>query len=76
MIAASGKPLIYAGGGVIISGAAAELRRFADRIKAPVTLSLMGTGCYDANDEKFLGMIGMHGSKISALASRVAARPS
>ncbi len=68
MIAESKKPFIYAGGGVILSAAAPELRYFAQKISAPVTLSLMGIGAYPADDPYYTGMIGMHGTKASALA--------
>lgn len=70
LIASSRKPLIYIGGGVVISGASEELKEFADKIDAPVTTSLMGFGGFDGTDEKFTGMIGMHGTKTSNFASR------
>ncbi len=62
MIAKSKKPVIYAGGGVIISNASVELREFAARIKAPVTMTLMGLGSFPMNDPMSLGMLGMHGT--------------
>ena len=62
LIAQSKKPIIYAGGGVISSGAHLELREFAEKIKAPVTLTLMGLGGFPANHPLFLGMLGMHGT--------------
>jgi acetolactate synthase-1/2/3 large subunit len=61
-------PLIFAGGGITASGAAGELKSFANKIGAPVTLSLMGIGNYPADDDYYTGMIGMHGTKTSALA--------
>ncbi len=70
LVASSRKPLIYIGGGVVISGASEELKEFADKIDAPVTTSLMGFGGFDGTDEKFTGMIGMHGTKTSNFASR------
>ena len=61
------KPYIYAGGGVVISGASEELKDFAHRIDAPVCDTLMGKGGFDANDDLYTGMIGMHGTKTSNL---------
>ncbi len=62
------RPLIYAGGGIIAANAAEELRAFRDIVDAPVTLSLMGLGAYPASDDNFIGMIGMHGTKVTSLA--------
>jgi acetolactate synthase-1/2/3 large subunit len=56
------KPLVFAGGGVILSKASTELRRFAKKIHAPVTATLMGLGAFPASDPAWLGMIGMHGT--------------
>jgi len=56
------KPLVFAGGGVILSGASKELTRFARKIHAPVTATLMGLGAFPASDPLWLGMIGMHGT--------------
>ncbi|GMQ62802.1 biosynthetic-type acetolactate synthase large subunit [Vallitalea maricola] len=67
LIKNSKKPYIYAGGGVIISEAAKELKGFADKVQAPVTCSLMGIGGFPTNDDLYTGMIGMHGSKASNL---------
>jgi len=61
-IAASKKPIIYAGGGVIISGANAELKKLAEKIQTPVTTTLMGLGGYPDTDKLSLGMLGMHGT--------------
>ncbi|WP_040196987.1 biosynthetic-type acetolactate synthase large subunit [Candidatus Soleaferrea massiliensis] len=68
MIAASRKPFVYTGGGVIASEAAEELKEFIRRIDAPAASSLMGLGGFDNTDERFMGMLGMHGTKTSALA--------
>lgn len=65
----SRRPLIYAGGGVIQSGASAELCQFAERLNAPVSLSLMGLGGFPGTHPLFCGLIGMHGSKTSNLAA-------
>ncbi|GHU73968.1 acetolactate synthase [Clostridia bacterium] len=59
------RPLIYAGGGVILSDAAQELRAFAGKIDAPVALTLMGLGAFPASHPNFTGMVGMHGTKTS-----------
>ncbi len=61
------KPFIYAGGGVVISGASKELADFAHRINAPVCDTLMGKGGFDGNDPLYPGTIGMHGTKASNL---------
>jgi len=58
----SEKPLIYAGGGVIISGASQELRQLAAKANLPVTTTLMGLGAYDQNRGESLDMLGMHGT--------------
>lgn len=56
-------PVIYAGGGIIISGAHKELLKFAEKIKAPVCASLMGMGSFPGDHPYFLGMVGMHGTR-------------
>ncbi len=56
------RPYIYAGGGVILGNAAAELRELADLLGYPCTNTLMGLGATAASDPKFLGMLGMHGT--------------
>ena len=61
-IAAAKRPLIYAGGGVIASNAAAELTEFALKCKIPVTTTLMGMGAFPGTDKFCLGMLGMHGT--------------
>ena len=69
LIHAAQKPLIYAGGGVVISGANHELVQLADRMDAPVCVSSMGLGGFPASDPRFIGMIGMHGTKTASLAA-------
>lgn len=56
------KPIIYSGGGVILSRASEELIAFAKELGFPVTNTLMGLGAYPAMDEQFVGMLGMHGT--------------
>ena len=63
MIKAAKKPLIFAGGGVISSGAHTELFELAEKISAPVTLSFMGLGAFPGEHGLFIGMPGMHGSR-------------
>lgn len=69
LIRSSSKPLIYAGGGVITSDASQELLDFAEKVNAPVTLSLMGMGGFPATHPYYTGMIGMHGTKTSNMAA-------
>jgi len=56
------KPMIFAGGGIILSGASQELTHFARTLQIPVTTSLMGLGAFPGDDPLWLGMIGMHGT--------------
>jgi acetolactate synthase-1/2/3 large subunit len=62
------RPVIYAGGGVILSGAAEELTRLAELTQIPVTLTLLGLGGFPGTDPLFLGMLGMHGTYAANLA--------
>jgi acetolactate synthase-1/2/3 large subunit len=62
LLQAAERPLIFAGGGVILSKGAAELTRLAREARIPVTTSLMGLGAFPGSDPLFLGMIGMHGT--------------
>ena len=64
----SERPFLYAGGGVIASEASAELKTLAQKLDAPVACSLMCQGGYDQADERYMGMLGMHGTKTAALA--------
>jgi acetolactate synthase-1/2/3 large subunit len=56
------RPMIYSGGGVVLSDASAQLRELVKRTGFPITNTLMGLGAYPATDDKFLGMLGMHGT--------------
>ncbi|MBU1569283.1 MAG: biosynthetic-type acetolactate synthase large subunit, partial [Proteobacteria bacterium] len=62
LIEESEKPVIFAGGGVILSKGSKELTEFARKAKIPVTASLMGLGAFPGSDPLWLGMIGMHGT--------------
>lgn len=62
LIEKSEKPVIYAGGGIISSGASKELKKFADTTDIPVTTTLMGIGAYPETDKKSLKWLGMHGT--------------
>ena len=62
MIAKAKKPVIIAGGGVILSGASKELKEFAEYSDIPVTMTLMGLGGFPGTHRLSLGMLGMHGT--------------
>jgi acetolactate synthase I/II/III large subunit len=61
LIVAAERPVIYAGGGVIAAGAHNELRALAEMTHIPVTMTLMGLGCFPGTHPLSLGMLGMHG---------------
>ena len=63
MIKEAKKPVVFAGGGAIASDASDELRRFVNKVDAPVVDSLMGKGAFDGTDPRYAGMLGMHGTK-------------
>ncbi|UCF15840.1 MAG: biosynthetic-type acetolactate synthase large subunit [Phycisphaerales bacterium] len=58
----SKQPVLYVGGGVIISNATAELRTLAEKAHLPVAMTLLGLGSYDQRKPESLDMLGMHGS--------------
>ncbi len=62
MILAAKKPMIYSGGGVVLSGASEELTVFTRKLGYPITNTLMGLGAYPGTDKQFIGMLGMHGT--------------
>ncbi|MET0257804.1 MAG: biosynthetic-type acetolactate synthase large subunit, partial [Methylobacterium sp.] len=70
MMASARRPVFYTGGGVINSGPEATklLRELVAETGFPVTSTLMGLGCFPASDDKFLGMLGMHGTYEANLA--------
>ena len=61
LIRAARKPLVLAGQGIIQSGAMSEVREFAERIEAPVAMTLLGLGGFPASHPLNIGMMGMHG---------------
>lgn len=70
MMETAERPVFYTGGGVINSGPAASqlLREFVEATGFPITSTLMGLGCYPASGDKWLGMLGMHGTYEANLA--------
>ena len=62
LLAQAERPVIYAGGGVITAGAHQELRALAEMLGFPVTMTLMGLGCFPGTHPLSLGMLGMHGT--------------
>ncbi len=62
LLAEAKAPVIYAGGGVISSEASKELTWLAKTFDIPVTATLMGLGCFPADEPMWLGMLGMHGT--------------
>jgi acetolactate synthase-1/2/3 large subunit len=59
---AAKRPVIYAGGGVVIDNAAEYLTAMTKKLNYPITNTLMGLGAYPGSDRQFLGMLGMHGT--------------
>lgn len=68
MIAQSQRPLLICGGGVVRSRAHREFKEFAEKIDAPVAITLMGGGGFAGRNPLTTGMIGMHGSQASNMA--------
>ncbi len=62
-LAASQRPVIYAGGGVVNANGAPELTEFATSDRFPITCTLMGLGAFPAPHPQWLGMLGMHGTR-------------
>ncbi|MFI0399759.1 MAG: biosynthetic-type acetolactate synthase large subunit [Thiolinea sp.] len=58
----SKRPILYTGGGVVLSGGSAELTQLTRELQFPITNTLMGLGAYPATDPLFVGMLGMHGT--------------
>ena len=68
LLAEAQRPLIYTGGGVVLSNASQQLRELVKKTGFPCTNRLMGLGAYPATDPLFLGMLGMHGTYEANLA--------
>lgn len=62
LLRAAKKPLLYVGGGAVISGAHAEIAQLAEHFQIPVTNTLMGKGAFDEQNPLSVGMLGMHGT--------------
>ncbi|MGD8525434.1 MAG: biosynthetic-type acetolactate synthase large subunit, partial [Thioalkalispiraceae bacterium] len=62
LILSAKRPMIYSGGGVVLSNASEELVKFTRTLGYPITNTLMGLGAYPASDKQFVGMLGMHGT--------------
>ena len=62
LILSAKQPMIYSGGGVILSEGSTELVELAQLLGYPITNTLMGLGAYPATDQQFIGMLGMHGT--------------
>ena len=62
MLLEAERPMIYTGGGVILSNGSGPLTKLVRHLGFPVTNTLMGLGAYPASDRQFLGMLGMHGT--------------
>jgi acetolactate synthase-1/2/3 large subunit len=62
LLLSANKPIIYAGGGVVLGEASSELTEFTRVLGYPITNTLMGLGAYPATDKQFVGMLGMHGT--------------
>ena len=68
LINASEKPMIFVGGGAVISEASEELLELVEKLDAPICDSLMGKGAMDGTNVHYTGMLGMHGTKASNFA--------
>lgn len=69
LIKKSKRPFIYTGGGAVASNnASVQIKKLAELIDSPVSSSLMGQGSFDNFDPRYVGMLGMHGSRTASLA--------
>nr|YP_009551044.1 acetohydroxyacid synthetase large subunit [Pseudellipsoidion edaphicum]QAA11981.1 acetohydroxyacid synthetase large subunit [Pseudellipsoidion edaphicum] len=68
LIRQSSQPLLYVGGGAVLSEAKNELTNLAEKFEIPVTTTLMGKGAFHENHRLYLGMLGMHGTAYSNFA--------
>jgi len=62
LLAEAKRPMVYSGGGVVLGDASVHLIKLIQSMGIPITSTLMGLGGFPASDEKFLGMLGMHGT--------------
>jgi len=62
VLLAAKRPMIYTGGGIVLGEASKSLTEFVRLLGFPITQTLMGLGCYPANDPLSVGMLGMHGT--------------
>ncbi len=65
MILAAERPVILAGGGVLISNASAELQHMVEMLNIPVTTTFMGKSCFPETHPLCMGVVGMHGRKVA-----------
>ena len=65
---AAKQPIVYTGGGIILDKASQELRSLVDMLDLPITHTLMGLGAYPGEGDRFLGMLGMHGTYAANMA--------
>ncbi len=68
MIMGAKKPVLYTGGGIVLSDASEELTQFAESLQIPVTSTLMGLGGFPADSPLWMGMLGMHGTYCANMA--------
>ncbi len=62
------RPVVYAGGGVLLSNASEELKKFVTKLNLPITTTLMGLGAFPGTHPLFMGMLGMHGTYCANMA--------
>ncbi len=62
------RPVLYVGGGVILSNSSKELTELAEKLSIPVTMTLMGLGAYPGSQKLCMGMLGMHGTYTANMA--------
>ena len=68
LILSAKKPVLYTGGGIILSNASQELTKFAETLQIPVTSTLMGLGGFPGDNPLWMGMLGMHGTYCANMA--------
>jgi acetolactate synthase-1/2/3 large subunit len=68
LILTAKKPVLYTGGGIILSNASKELSKFAETLQIPVTSTLMGLGGFPGDNPLWMGMLGMHGTYCANMA--------